>query len=105
MGRSSLPSYTDLTPANLAAYSADELVSFAAENLVERTTGRLLSDEPISLGGAPGRAVIIEADTGRIVQGRVYQVGARQFQLFTVSDPEQQGSTDIMKFLDSIRIE
>ena len=97
--------YTDLTPANLATYSADELVSFAAENLVETTAGRLISDEPISLGGAPGRETIVEADTGRIARGRVYQIGARQFQIFTVSDPDEQSSADVLMFLDSLRIE
>lgn len=85
--------YSDLTPDNLEAYSADELVSFAAENLAESTDGRLISAERISLGGAPGREVKIEMNVGRIIHMRVYQVGARQFQITTISEPDEQHQT------------
>ena len=102
--------YSDLTPDNLEAYSADELVTFAAENMVELTDGTLISDERISLGGAPGREFKIQMNeeglkVRRILHTRVYQVGARQFQITTISYPEEQHSPDVVGFLDSLRIE
>ena len=97
--------YSDLAPENLAAYTADELVSFAAETLAEDTSGTLLSNEPISLGGAPGREVRVELETGRVFIMRVFQVGGRQFQIGSISSREEQSSSDVLRFLDSLRIE
>ena len=97
--------YSDLTRENLETFSAEELVSFAAENLIESAGGRLISDDRISVGGAPGRDTKIETATGRILQSRVHQVGARQFQISTLSDPEDQSSSEIIEFLESLRIE
>ncbi len=100
-----ITSYSDLAAENVETYTPAELVGFAAENMAERTSGRVLFDEAISLNGMVGREVRIEAQTGRIFRQRIYQAGVRQFVIGSVSDPADQSSAEVETFLDSFKLE
>ena len=97
--------YFDYPPSNTFSLSA------ARDGMVSSLHGTLLDDESISLGGSPGRAVKIAANTETgldfITRARFYDINRRIYVLqclVPVSDEGQAAIQTCDQFFDSFRV-
>lgn len=98
--------YSDL-PANLIKTPRDvnDFFAGAIYGFTNSSKGKLLSQRNINLGSSPGREFKVQLSQGVIVKSRFYLVNRRRFyQVFVVTDKEQDLVKSIDGFLNSFKL-
>lgn len=94
--------YTEYPAKARAAVEEQELLESARDGAVARTRGKLLLDEPHTVGDVTGRRIEVDAEGGRVrVRGDLFVVGRRLYQVFATTEPPEIGSAEVARFLDS----
>lgn len=93
-------------PADVKGRMSDaQLLDAARDAAVRKSAGRLAAEERIELGGHPGRLLRIDAAGGTaLVQGRLYVVGLRLYQLMATTLPDAGDAPEVATFLDSFAL-
>jgi hypothetical protein len=101
-GYTFLVGYVDMTE-ELKRTTPEAFLDRASESLRKQWDGPLLEKSSVTLeGGFPGRAMRLEAASGRIVTMRVYLVKQRMFQLIAVVERRNQDL--VPRVLDSFKL-
>ncbi len=90
----------------IAKKAADVHLNDTRDGLLRQVKGELLSEQPISSQGFPGREIKISASRGGknlVAYDRMFLVDDRLFQALVVVETKDDNSRDIRKFLDSFR--
>jgi hypothetical protein len=96
--------YTDFPPAFLQMpNAAEKLLEGGRNGAVAQVKGRLVSDQPISIGRHPGRELQIECSQGTIL-ARIYIIDGRLYQMIVLTPTGKAISHDARKFLESFRV-
>ncbi len=81
-----------------------KMLDGARDGAVRTVKGRLLSEKKITLDGAPGRELRIEAPGTLVIQSRIYLVKNRLYQILAVTQKEKAADAEITKFRDSFKL-
>lgn len=94
-------------PADVKSRMSDaQLLDAARDAAVRKSAGRLAAEEPAELGGHPGRRLRIDAAGGTaLVQGRLYVVGLRLYQVMATTLPDVGDAPAVATFLDSFALQ
>lgn len=97
--------YSDL-PDNISENSSDieQLLAEAPSGFSEGAGGRLVNQQPISLGNFPGREFRLELSEGAIARGRIYLVNKRLYQVVVGTNNERNLTKSIQGFLNSFQL-
>jgi hypothetical protein len=94
--------YVEYPPQLRAHVDEAELLATARDGAVERSRGKLLIDETKQLAGVPGKRIEIDAENGQVrVRGDLFVQGRRLYQVFATTKPQDIGSAEVARFLDS----
>ena len=97
--------YSDL-PDSISANSNEinQLLAEAPSGFSEGAEGRLVNQEPISLGNFPGREFRLELSEGAIARGRFFLVNRRLYQVVVGTNNERNLTKSIQGFLNSFQL-
>jgi hypothetical protein len=96
--------YLDYPESVVKAHRADELLDGASDSAVKGVKGgRVEGQEKISLGGNPGRQVIIDAPGNLTLTVRMYMVKNRLYQVISSVGKGKEKEADPKRFLDSFK--
>jgi hypothetical protein len=98
--------HTDYPDGIRKQMTDEQFLDTARDAAVQKTRGRLVSETPVALSGHPGREVRIDdaGGGGATVQGRLYVVDSRLYQVMVTTTPEGADSPDVATFLDSFQL-
>ena len=91
-------------PKELAA-KPDELLDGARDGAVAKIKGQLKTENKITLAGAPGRELRIEAPGDVVLQARIYLVNQRLYQSIVVVQKGRADAPENKKFLESFKFD
>jgi hypothetical protein len=93
-------------PAEVRAKVDDrEMLDTARDGAVARSRGKLLVDQPKEVAGVAGRRIEIDAENGQVrVRGDLFIAGRRLYQVFATTKPQEIGSAEVSRFLDSFTL-
>lgn len=104
-GASFVVSYVDYPKGTLAQKSTDQAFKDIIEGTVGNIQGTLRSAEPITLGGTPGREVLIDVPEQNVaVHERIFLVGDRLYQVMYGGPKGTESSGDALTFMDSFKL-
>jgi hypothetical protein len=97
--------YVEYPAAVRAKIEDREMLDTARDGAIARSRGKLLVDEPKQLNGVSGRRIEIDAEGGQVrVRGDLFVQGRRLYQVFATTKPQDIGSAEVARFLDSFVI-
>jgi hypothetical protein len=77
----------------------------AQDGAVSNSKSRLVTDQPVTLNGHPGREYKMESQDGKYAAtGRVYLVANRLYQLLVVAPEDKPQPENVAKFLESFTL-
>ena len=83
----------------------DEFFESAINGAVSKVSGKILSQEDLSLGGYPGKEVKIDFNNGMfIITLRMYLVKNEVYMLQVVSETKKSGNESSNKFMESLQL-
>lgn len=95
--------YVDYPKDAVAKGAPDELLNGARDGAVGNVKGKLVSETKITMNGAPGRELRIEAPGDLNLTARIYLVNQRLYQVLVVAPKAKEGEAEAKKFLDSFK--
>jgi hypothetical protein len=94
--------YVEYPPQVRAQVSDREFLDTARDGAIDRSHGKLLVDQPKEMAGVAGRRIEIDAEGGQVrVRGDLFVQGRRLYQVFATTKPQEIGSAEVARFLDS----
>lgn len=98
-------SYADF-PAAVLRFDTNTLLDGVVNGAVRNVQGTLLSQQPISLGGFPGRETRVQAPGGKILRYRTFLVKQRLYQIAVETTPavEVNLTGSIQGFFNSFKL-
>lgn len=104
-GASFVVSYVDYPAGTLGQKSLDQAFQDIIDGTVGNVQGALRSAEPISLGGAAGRAVVIDVPAQNVaMHERIFLVGDRLYQVMYGGPKGTESAKEATAFLDSFKL-
>ena len=86
------------------AYPPDPFFDALIESMSKAGNMTLLSQEPATFHGFPGRAIVMRLSTGQLSHERLYLINTRYYQLRAALPPGQTDTTGAKKFFDSFKL-
>jgi hypothetical protein len=102
-------SYWDYSPEPIHPDRLEKMLDASRDGSVANVSGRLIREGKLTLMGNPGRELVIEtgSQTGpetRRLQGRVFIVGNRMYQIMVVAPKDQKSRPETEAFLQSLKL-
>ena len=102
-------SYWDYPPGLVHPDRLEEMLDASRDGSVAKVSGRLIREGKLTLMGNPGRELVIETggQTGpemRRLQGRLFIVGNRMYQIMVVTPKDQKSRPEPEAFLQSLKL-
>jgi len=98
-------SYCDYPIEVVKQTSKKVILSNVRDGVISGMHGRLLSELIIEINGHPGRQLHAEISSGTgIMEGRIYIVENRLYQISVATGKQNAFSTDINRYLDSFKL-
>ncbi len=102
-------SYWDYPPGLVQPDRLEEMLDGSRDGSVAQVSGRLIREGKLTLMGHPGRELLIEtgSQTGpeaRRLQGRLFIVGNRMYQIMVVAPKDQKSRPEPGAFLQSLKL-
>ncbi|MGO9620997.1 MAG: hypothetical protein ACLPT6_06300 [Desulfobaccales bacterium] len=102
-------SYWDYPPGLVQPDRLEEMLDGSRDGSVAQVSGRLIREGKLTLMGHPGRELLIEtgSQTGpeaRRLQGRLFIVGNRMYQIMVVAPRDQESRPEAEAFLQSLKL-
>lgn len=101
--------YSDYPAEMVDQTDPDTLLNGSRDGAVENVGGTLISEDTIDLNGNPGRALVIDAETGdgeeATVNANLYLFENRLYQVLVVVPKGEEDKVDVEGFLSSFSVE
>jgi len=102
-------SYWDYPPGLVHPDRLEEMLDASRDGSVAKVSGKLIREGKLTLMGNPGRELVIEtgSQTGpeiRRLQGRLFIVGNRMYQIMVVAPKDQKSRPEPGAFLQSLKL-
>ncbi len=92
-------------PAEIKKAPLKKVFDSSRDGAVANMEGKLASEKDIKFGQYPGREIQIEVAGGKgLFRARVYLVEQRLYQVVIFGTPDEAGSKEADKFLDSFKL-
>ena len=98
VGYSDLPDRPDMT------YNTDKMFDGSRDEVVRKVSARVISEQPITVDGNPGRLIILEKDNNLNMKIKLVWLRPRLYQVVIAANDIRAGSADIDRFMDSFKI-
>lgn len=102
-------SYWDYPPGLIQPDKLEKMLDASLDGSVAKVSGRLIRENRLTLMGHPGLEMVIEtgSQTGpeaRRLQGRLFIVGDRMYQVMVVAPKDQKNRPETEAFLQSLKL-
>lgn len=96
--------YNDLPDYNGALDAIPGLLETSKNGFAEGFGGKLLSEKKLKFGPLDAIEIMVRDDGGLHARGRIYIVGRRLYQTFTINNRSNANDVNAQRFLDSFRL-
>ena len=99
-----LVGYSDLPDRPDMVYNTDKMFDGSRNEVVRKVNARVISEQPITVDGNPGRLIILEKDNNLNMKIKLVWLRPRLYQVVIAANDIRAGSADIDRFMDSFKI-
>src|SRR3954469_20477174 len=99
-----LVGYSDLPDRPEMTYNTDKMFDGSRDEVVRKVSARVISEQPITVDGNPGRLIILEKDNNLNMKIKLVWLRPRLYQVVIAANDIRAGSADIDRFMESFKI-